>query len=166
MTRLALLVATFALVACGDGGAARAAAPSSATQVQPAAPQVSNDHFPLGFTIFNTCTAEMIDVSGEIHVLTLAWVQGSRIRIKGHINLNIAATGVTTGMGYQFQQITNNDLQLDVNSGVGQSDEVFHLNVISQGSAANQYLTMNGTYFYYAGGGVQFVPKKWEFACR
>ena len=47
----------------------------------------------------------------------------------------------------------------------GTAEQVFHMNLISQGAAPNSYITMNGT-FIFSASGVQFIPRKLEFVCR
>ena len=160
-----MLSAVLALAACQDPLSSGPVSPR-AQQIQSAAPTLYNDHIPVAFTAYSFCTGESFDVSGEIHVTTKIWYDADRLRIQGHINLNLAGIGLSTGLRLRLQQITNSDFTSEWTSGIAEANQVFMLRVISQTSSPNAYLTMNGTFLFDPVGGVQVIPKKWEFVCR
>lgn len=161
-----MLLPVVALIACQTVPSENPTEPSAVASVQAAAPDTYKDRIPVAFAAFGSCTGETIDVSGELHVTNWVWNEPSQLRIRGHLNSNLAGVGLTSGLKYRFHQIANSSFELEWSSGVAESEQVFHLAQISQTSAANLYLTMNGTYRYDGVGGVEFIPKKWEFVCR
>jgi hypothetical protein len=129
------------------------------------APDRTNIRIPLSTVIAGICTGEVIAASGDIHFVGQVWSTPESARFKGHMNVNLTGIGLSTGLRYEFQQIANSDQEFSFNSPEGVATQVFHLNTISQGKAANFYVTMNGT-FLFGAGGVQFIPRKWEEVCR
>lgn len=161
-----MLLPVVTLVACQTVPSENLTEPTVVASVQAAAPDTYKDRIPVAFAAFGACTGETIDVSGELHVTNRIWNEAIQLRIRGHLNSNLAGVGLTTGLRYRFQQITNHRFELEWSSGVAEAEQVFRLAQISQTSAANLYLTMNGTYRYDGVGGVQFIPKKWGFVCQ
>jgi len=125
-----------------------------------------NFRLPFGpITIFGWCTGEAIVVSGDLHISGTTWIGDESVRFRGHTNLNLAGIGVSTGRRYELQQITNSDQEFDVGTPDGTAQQVFHVQLISQGAAPNMYVTLNGT-LRFSADGVEFIPRKSEDVCR
>jgi hypothetical protein len=129
-------------------------------------PDIENSWTPVAFTLFDSCLGEFIFVSGQAHTTTRTFDEGERLRIKGHTNLSLTGVGLTTGAGVHLQQVSNEDFEMELPGGAGQTDQVFHLILVSAGKAPNSHITTNGTMHFDGHGGTQFVAKKAESACR
>jgi len=126
----------------------------------------TNTSSALNYSFFSSCTGEFLLVTGTLHVVSTTWNDSDRLRIQSHINVNLAATGLTTGQSYRLLQISNQKFEASWHTGVAEADQVFVFKVISITDAPNFYLTMNGTWHYGANGSVTIEPKKWETECR
>ena len=116
-------------------------------------------------TLFGWCTGEAIVVSGELHVVITSWIGDETVRQRGHTNVKLAGIGLSTGRKYQLQEIANTDQEFSFTTPDATAEQVYHFNLISQGAAANAYITLNGT-FRFSAGGVEFTPRKSEVVCR
>jgi hypothetical protein len=134
----------------------------------PAAPPTTktNTWIPVSYTGFAECTGEDILVSGAIHVRSNVWSSSSRLRIQSHINENLAAQGLSSGIQYRVVQTKNQMFETDVTAGSSVADDVFHFNVISATGAANFNAVMNGTWHWDPNGNVTLEPQRWELVCR
>ncbi len=108
----------------------------------------------------------MKQVTLALLVTTTLWGDADALRIRTHLSGNLAGRGLSTGLGYRYQQVTNSDLDLDVNSGASESDQVFHFRIISATSELDYHMEMNGTFIFDPVLGSQFVPKRWTAVCR
>ena len=166
MPRVVLLASVVALVACRDPLSISPVVSTRSAVMAVSAPEIGNYRIPYPpGTIVGPCTGEPIALSGEIHVVTKIWQTGDAVRIQGHINLNVAGIGLSTGRKYRFHQITNSDQEFVINTPNGSARQVFHLYIISQGAAPNWSVTMNGE-FQFSAGGVEFISRKSEAVCR
>lgn len=120
----------------------------------------------LNYSFFSSCTGEFLLVTGKLHVVTTVWNNSDQLRIQSHLNANLAAKGLTSGLNYRLLQITNQQYESSWNTGTAESDHVFIFMVTSATAAQNFSLTMNGTWRYGANGSVTIEPKKWESVCR
>ncbi len=166
MTRFAALVLAFGLAGCQDAVHHLPTAPPVTLAQASNGPILYNQWLSLSFVAPNTCLGESIAVSGKAHITTTVWSDANQLRVRGHINLNLAGVGLSTGFTLRLLQLTNSDQELDLTTGAGQSEQVFLLNVVTNAAVPNSFLTMNGTFVFDPGGGSQFFPKKWTFVCR
>jgi hypothetical protein len=165
MSRVAAIALAFVVAGCQEP----LRAPTGLLDSSPttaSGPVMDNQWSPISFVAANTCLGESIAVSGKAHISTSVWSDAERLRVRGHINLNLVGVGLATGRVLQLMQISSSDFELDVTSGASASDQVFILNVITRAGEPNAYVTMNGTFIVDPGGGTQFFPKKWTFTCR
>jgi len=165
MSRVAAIALAFVVAGCKEAPLA----PTSPLDFNPQAangPVMDNRWSPISFVAANTCLLESIAVSGKAHISTSIWSDAGRLRVRGHINLNLVGVGLSTGRVLQLMQVSNSDFELDVTSGASESSQVFVLNVITRKDEPNAYATINGTFVFDPGGGSQFFPKKWTFTCR
>jgi hypothetical protein len=92
------------------------------------AENVANVIVPADFIVPNPCTAELVDIEGNVHFLfnvTLS-ANGFHLKLKGHANLQGAGgTGVPSGANYQMPGVVNFTAN---NLGGGPPGEV-HLNL-------------------------------------
>lgn len=166
MTRSALLLTLLTAIACRDPVSSSPIVSTPSALFAVSAPEIDNVRIPYpATTIVGTCTGEAISLSGEIHITTKIWRTGDSFRIQGHINLNVAGIGLSSGRTYRFLQVTNNDQEFELGSPDGTARQTFHVYVISQGSASNFYVTMNGE-FRFSASGVEFIPRKAETICQ
>lgn len=121
---------------------------------------------PVAFQLSGPCTPEIIDVRGSLLVTTTLWGDADALRIRTHLSGNLAGRGLSTGLGYRYQQVTNTDLDLDFTSGASESDQIFHFRIISATSEPDYHMEMNGTFIFDPVLGSQFVPKRWTAVCR
>jgi hypothetical protein len=159
-------VLAFLLAGCSDGFRDVPTAPSDVDLAPDAAVVMDNQWLTISSSVLNTCVGETMLVSGKVHITSRIFSGANGLRIRGHTNLSIEGIGLVTGARYLFQQITNSDFEEDLTSGSSESTQVFHLNVISTNGAPDSFATVNGTTIFFAGGGSQFIPKRWEFFCR
>lgn len=158
--------AALAIVAVGFAGAANVHGMIPASRALPSRGVDENSWTPVTLTTFDSCLGEFITVVGQAHTITRTRDEGERQRIKGHTNLHLVGVGLTTGVGVQMHQVSNSDFEIELASGVGEIDQVFHLMVVSAGSAGNSQTTLNGTMHFDGQGGTQFVARRSESACR
>ena len=121
---------------------------------------------PLSFTVFNECTGESVLVSGNAHIVTRTWTEGSRVFIRGHINMNLSGVGLISGKGYRLQQNSHSESITDVTTGASGTDQVYHLSLVSQGRMPNARVTMNGTVILDPSGNSTVIPKQWVSICK
>ena len=161
MTRIIPAV-LLVLAGCSDG----TTAPARLDVAPEAAVIMDAQWVPLSLTVDNTCVGETMAVNGRAYITTRIFDGRTGLRIKGHTNLNLDGVGLLTGIKYQFQQVTNSDFEEDLASGTTETEQVFHLNIISSSSAPNSFATMNGTTVFTPGVGTQLFAKRWTFFCR
>jgi hypothetical protein len=155
-----------ALAVVGFAGAANLFGMLPTSRVLPVRGVDENSWTPVTLTTFDSCLGEFITVVGQAHTVTRTRDEGERQRIKGHTTLHLVGVGLTTGVGVQLHQLTNSDFEIELASGVGEVDQVFHLMVVSAGSAANSQTMLNGTMHLDGQGGTQFIAKRSESVCR
>lgn len=160
-----MIRATFLAIALGLAGSVNGTAPAKWSTASEQ-PDIENTRTPVAFTLFDSCLGEFIFVSGQAHTTTRTFDEGERLRIKGHTNLIVSGIGLTTGVAVHLQQVSNEDFEMELPGGAGQTDQVFHLYVISAGNAPNSQITTNGTMHFDGQGGTQFVTKRAESVCR
>lgn len=121
---------------------------------------------PLDFTVAGPCINELLAVSGTLNVTSTVWASASKLRIKSHLNGNLAGVGLTTGLTYRHVQVSGSDYEMETSTGVAESDQVFVFHVISATAAPDFHLMMNGTQHYDPLLGAWFEPKQWTVMCR
>jgi hypothetical protein len=165
MNRSALVAAVLFAVACDQPLPVSPVA--LVPLLQTGAPTTrTNTWSALNYSFFSSCTGEVLLVTGRLHVESMVWNDSDLLRIQTHVNASLAAKGLTSGLTYHAQQITNQKHEMNWATGAAEADAVFVFNVISATEAPNFYLTMNGTWRYAADGTVAIEPKKWETICR
>jgi hypothetical protein len=166
MNRSALTAALLTVIGCQEQSLPVAPA-GLVPLLQTGAPTVrTNTWTPLNYSFFSNCMGEFLVVTGRLHVETTVWNDSDRLRIQSHVNMNLAASGVTSGPRYRVHQIANQQYEKTWNSGMTETDQVFFFNLISATGESNSYLTMNGTWQFAPNGTVTIEPKKWESVCR
>ena len=166
MPRAPLLIALFAAIACQDPvSPAPVAATGSPVMARSAsAPQMFNERIPVSYILSSNCTGEAINVSGEIHSVTKIWNTAEELRVLGHLNVNLAGVGLSTGLKYQFLQTSNSDYESSWSTGDSEQHSVTNFKIIAQGAASDWRETLHGTYIYEQGV-FRFIPRRWESGC-
>ncbi|HEX4935674.1 MAG TPA: hypothetical protein VFV33_20985, partial [Gemmatimonadaceae bacterium] len=132
MRRVILAGLTLVLAACQDAlPTAPVAAEAEPLAGYGAPVDKTVQQVPVSLVTTGPCLLETLVVQGTLHVTTTVWAAGDRLRIKSHLNGNLAAVGLTTGLPYRYQQVTNTDLELDTSTGASESDQVFLFRVLS-----------------------------------
>lgn len=166
MKRSMLMMAVLLLAGCEENQYALGPRGMTSSLNLGAPTSRTNTWTPASFTSFQACAGEAVSISGLLHVQTTIWNDADGVRIRSHLNTNLAGVGLVSGRRYRVQQITNGAHEFEWSSGVSEANQVHHFNVISATSAGNFSLTMNGTWRWDGLGGVTIEPKKWESVCR
>jgi len=167
MRRLAVALLAIVVAACQDAGPT---APAITPQPLAAGLGAPVDMFaqkvPVDISVPGFCIGETLAVSGTLNTATTVWASGDRLRIKSHLSGNLKAVGLTTGLSYQYQQVTATDAEFETTTGASETDQVYLFRVISRTGAPDYHVVMNGTLRYDPVNGSSFEPRRWAVVCR
>jgi hypothetical protein len=100
---------------------------------------VTNETFPLSGFLFNPCTGELLQFTGQGHdTFRVTFDSAGGEHIGGHFNVQgIKAVGLSTGINYVGTEADNNQFNFGFTKGAAEETQVSNFTAISQGSAPN-----------------------------
>jgi hypothetical protein len=101
-----------------------------------------NESIPFAISVFVPCAnggaGEIVDVSGDLHVLLTFTVNGNNVSGKEHFQpQGVSGTGETTGDKYQATGVTQSQFKTSLQNGQAEMTFINNFRIIGQGPGNN-----------------------------